>query len=101
MKVNNLKELKQLILLCRKHGVDNVKVDGMEFHLAPVVKAHKPRPMEITDPLANISIPKPNIKEEELPTTENELKAMTAQIANEGLTPEQLLNWSVIDDGSH
>ena len=33
MTVNNIKELQAIMKLCRKEGVDIIKIDGLEFHL--------------------------------------------------------------------
>lgn len=33
MKIENPKELKAIIQLCRKLGVQSIKIDGIEFHL--------------------------------------------------------------------
>ena len=100
MKITSLKELQKLIALCRKTGVDHVKVDGMEFHLGPSPKrSRKSAEMDIvTDPLAYTPVPKPNIKEETLPTPDQSLKEIAQKIAEDGLTPEQLLFYSVQDN---
>ncbi len=58
MTIESLKDLQKLIALCRKTGVESIKVDGIEFHLGRQPdKASKPQPEVITDPLAHASIP--------------------------------------------
>lgn len=37
MTINSLKELDKLIALCRKRGVDSIKIDNIEFKLSEVV----------------------------------------------------------------
>lgn len=44
MQISSLKELQQLIALCRKTGVQSIKVDNVEFHLGEErVNAKRPR----------------------------------------------------------
>lgn len=99
MKIKDFKELKEFIKLCRSLGIDHVKVDGMEFHLATIPN-RKRRAKDtdlVVDPMAYANVPTPNIKEETLPTPEQSLKDMAKAIAEEGLTPEQLLFYSTQD----
>lgn len=41
--VTTLKDLEKLIKLCRKHGISNIKHEGLEIHLgdAPLVTSSK------------------------------------------------------------
>jgi len=36
MKIECLRDLDKLLVLCRKRGVQSIRVDGVEFHLGPV-----------------------------------------------------------------
>ncbi len=38
MEIKSLKELQQLIRMCKKHGVEAIKVDNIEFKLSPEPK---------------------------------------------------------------
>lgn len=89
MKVDNLKDLKQLIQLCQKQGVSTIKVDGIELTLiAPVAKRATSVPDYSSDfPEASIQVPKFN----------GEISPVEA-IKTEELTPEQLLMWSAKSD---
>lgn len=87
MTIDNLKELQKLIQLCRKTGVESIKVDNVEFHLGKApAKAYKPQAEVLTDPLANASVPKPNIY--------NEISEVDKIEMPDELTDEQLMNWS-------
>jgi hypothetical protein len=86
LKIENLKELQKLIALCRKTGVESIKVDNVEFHLGAAPRqASRPQPEILQDPLANVSVPKPNIY--------NEVTEDTKIITDE-LTEEQLMYYS-------
>lgn len=77
MKIDSIRDLKKLIDLCQKQGVDSIKVDGIELKLG-----EKPMPVRTQ----RTSQPK------QIPF--GEITAETAVIDN-GLTPDQLLMWSV------
>lgn len=54
MKVESLRDLDKLLVLCRKRGVQSIRVDGIEFHLGelPVtssIKRHKAVQVENVD----------------------------------------------------
>lgn len=63
MKVENLKELEKLVKLCRRTGVQAIKIDGIEFALGadPQASIVKSAIDETVFPEANIRVPKPNI----------------------------------------
>lgn len=61
MKLDTLKDLKNLIKLCRSTGVNSIKVDGIEIQLG--VQPHKSS-KAVTfdiDPMSNLKVPQPNI----------------------------------------
>lgn len=35
MKIDNFKDLENLIKLCRKQGIDSIKIDGIELEIGP------------------------------------------------------------------
>lgn len=35
MKINTLKDLEKVVKLCRKSGIDSIKIDGIELQLGP------------------------------------------------------------------
>lgn len=82
MTVNNLKDLEKLISLCRKTGVDTIKVDNIELKLGElpykVPKTTKQPPLAQTDPLVY---------------TPGGITEQTS-IQTDSLTEEQLLYWS-------
>lgn len=58
MTINSLKELNSLIKLCRKTGVQSIKVDGIEFHLSSIVDTPSPRKSIAFDiPEAELKVP--------------------------------------------
>jgi hypothetical protein len=64
MTINSLKELKNLLQLCRRQGVQVMKVDGMEFALGELPKKYpkaRPQPKPEIDlnafPEADLRIP--------------------------------------------
>lgn len=78
MVIKDIKDLKQIIDLCRKTGIESIKIDNVEMHLGPA-------PIKYTT------------------TTKSTPKAYTppgvvtedTQITTDELTPEQLLFFSV------
>lgn len=78
--IKDLKDLGKLIDLCRKKGVETVKVDGVEFTLGDVPQA--PR---LHTAARDMNLP----PESYIPIIQN-----TMAIASEDLTEEQLLFYS-------
>ena len=74
MKIDSLKELKQVIELCRKSGVDLIKIDNIELVLGNKFDAaKKPRAAALSAPVftpggidENLKIPVPELTEEQL-----------------------------------
>lgn len=85
MTVNSLNDLKKLIQLCRKTGVQSIKVDNIEFHLGQAPRKAISAPDLIQDPLASVSVPTPQIYSE---------ASEDAKIITDELTEEQLMFYS-------
>lgn len=79
MKIDNTKQLEQVIKLCRKNGVDAMKIDNVEFHLGPVPYT-APKTKETVHYTAPTYTPGGVTEELKIPT--------------DGLTEEQLLFYS-------
>jgi hypothetical protein len=80
MKVESLKDLAKLIALCRKTGVESIRVDGVELHLGPEsTRKVTSKPQKSTGKVTQ--------KQPENPTIDD--------ILSDGLSPEQMLMWSV------
>ena len=81
MVISNIKELKQLILMCQKLNVKHIKINDIELELGEAPQRLKPAVSPSSfistsgDALAN------GITED-------------TKIPTDGLTPEQLLYWS-------
>jgi hypothetical protein len=86
MKIENLKELQKLIDLCHKNNIMAIEVDGIKLDLgAKPLKTRRQR----TKPGTVLAV-------DPITGTQHEvtLKEVADSIATDGLTPEQLLNWS-------
>lgn len=82
MKIESLKDLSKLIALCRKTGVQSIRVDNIEMHLG-------------ADPTPKRAAPK---KQAQAPTMRSTVVTdgdKIDPIETDELTPEQLLMWSV------
>lgn len=82
MKIDNLKDLKKLIQLCRTTGIEAIEVDGVKMNLGPtpvIYKQHKTPTTSSKDTITTIA-PGSITEEIQIPTT--------------GLTDEQLLFYS-------
>lgn len=79
MKIENLKDLKKLIDLCQKNGVEAIEVDGVKMNLRPV---HKP------------AATRKSRKVVERPMTTDGTEDLSDVIETDELTPEQMLFWS-------
>jgi hypothetical protein len=83
MKLETLKDLEKLINLCRKTGVDTIKVDNIELKLGE----------------APYKAPKATKQETQANTPPTYAPGgITEEIKVEGLTQEQLLYWSTGGD---
>ena len=76
MTINSLKELDKLIQLCRRRGVESIRVDGIEFHLGQEPTTQK----RIRKTSANNQV-----------NTAGDVSTIDTP---DELTPEQLLMWS-------
>lgn len=84
MTINSLKELNKLIALCRKTGVQSIKIDGIEMHLGAMPTKAIVRQIDTNVfPEESIKVPMYN------PGNTSEDK-----IEEETLTEEQLLYYS-------
>lgn len=70
MKIDTLKELEAVLKLCRKQGVEHIKIDNIELKLSDMVENRQ------------------------------EAKNATADISTQAYTEEQILNWSTPDYGA-
>lgn len=81
-----MKDLEKLIKLLRRTGVASFKADGVELSMGnPPKSAYKAINVP-QDPLANVSIPQPNIKEDE--------EGVDKIASTDELTEDQLLFYS-------
>jgi hypothetical protein len=104
MKIDSLKDLEQLVKLCRKTGIDAIKIDNIEFTLGTAPKTHTRQPSVANDfPEANIRIPQYNPLATPGTTQSVSQYGQTAQnvsqyvqdtIKTDGLTDEQLMFYS-------
>jgi hypothetical protein len=85
MMIKDLKTLEKLVKLCKKQGISGIRVGNVEFNI------DQPKPLRSVEPIA----PEANIK---VPKFNGSLEPDT--IDTDGLTEEQLLNWSVKDEPS-
>jgi hypothetical protein len=95
MIVKDLKDLQKIIQLCRKTGVESIKIDNVEFHLGALPKATKRN--------KNIDLeafPESNIKIPQFTPVTTEETSTTDVIATDELTDEQLLMWSAQDSSN-
>lgn len=91
MTVNSLKDLDKLITLCRKRGVQSIKVDGIEFHLGAEPRSAK-RSAIMAEAFPDIPTITPytpgGINES------TEIVGIDTNIVTDELTEEQLLYYS-------
>jgi len=59
VKIDSIKQLKQIIALCRSAGVSDVKIDGIEMHLGPlpVKRSNKAATAFSAFPEAQVPVP--------------------------------------------
>ncbi len=91
MKIETLKDLKEAILLCRKQGVQSIKIDNVEFHLGdlPVVQKRVKKQQVSLDNLPKQKTFLPNEV-----TEDSKIINEIAAIDSDELTDEQKLFWS-------
>lgn len=89
MKIENIKQLQQLLKLARKEGVESMRVDGIEFFLG-----HLPQPTAKKtakpDNFANLNLP----PEADLQIPQYTPPSVHDQIDTDELSDEQILMWS-------
>lgn len=85
MKLESLKDLDKLLLLCKKRGVKTMKIDNLEFHLDPTPVTSSKTTNQLKETGAELNTPgfmDPG------PITP------PAEVATDSLTDEQLLFYS-------
>lgn len=82
MKIDNIKDLKAVIKLCRDTGVSSIKVDNVEFHLGHEPIKYKASSKQTTSTYTPSESFVPGGVTEDV------------KIVTDELTPEQLLMWS-------
>lgn len=104
MKIDNIKQLKALIQLCRKTGVHTFTLDGMKLELG----AEPVKPQDrvyAEDPMESIQVPQPNIQDPIAMAKAHaaaEMKRVQDYIHNEGeLTEEELTFYSAREQVGH
>lgn len=86
--LKSLKDLEKAIKLCRKLGVESIRIDGVEFHLGVQVQTFTPRKQpKVEATLPGMTAPGGITEDMIIPTTPSHLAAT--------LTEEQLLFYSV------
>lgn len=98
MKIENKKQLKEILQLCRKLGVQSMKVDGIEFHLGEMPQQERSLDDLIEDPLASAKITTSVLNQEYTGSVTNSTKAIAEKIASDSLSEEELLFYSVRED---
>lgn len=95
MKIDSLRQLKELMKLCQSHGVENIEVDGIKMEIRQLPKAvkrsNKPLPVPIMTGVEDARIPTPNLYRSPWKTVEVPTDLIDTP---DELTEEQLLNWS-------
>jgi len=83
LKIDNFKDLERVIKLCRKAGVDSIKIDNVEFHLGAEPYSNKPvrKQIKAIEDMITSPITPGGITED-------------TRIDTDGLTEEQLLFYS-------
>jgi hypothetical protein len=84
--IDNLKELRAVIALCRKQGVTAIEIDGIKMSISPAT----PKTKSIYD---DLELP-PEANMEIKYTGEQTTKEIAEKIATESLSEEQLLFYS-------
>lgn len=92
MKITSIKELRQVIQLCRRSGVMSIEIDNVKMILTPVQpKAKSHLNAHITDPMAFAGVPSYS----PIQAQESQDEAITSfKHDPEMLTDEQALMWS-------
>ena len=89
MTISNLKDLQKLIALCRRTGVQQIRVDGIELYIGeePVKVSHSRQKKEnVTNELHQVTLTPGGVTEQtKIPAVASDWEAMT---------DEQKLFWS-------
>ena len=89
MQIENLKELQKLMAICRKHGISTITVDGITMTFD---KQAPSKQVWGAPNLGSFSTPSPE-EDIKVPQYNGPITPPDA-VPMEGLTEEQLLNWS-------
>jgi hypothetical protein len=103
MKIDSLKQLEQLIKLCRKTGVVEIKADNIDLKLG-ITPYKARRRAQSDDPMADLKIPVPNITDAISAAKQaaaQELQRIQDYIETDEPSEEQLMNWSVRNEAGH
>jgi hypothetical protein len=99
MTINSLKELQKLIALCRRTGVQQIRVDGIELYIGeePVkVSRSRQKPQNVTNEVQSVTLTPGGV------TEETKIPGVTAASDWDMLTEEQKMFWSARpEDPSH
>lgn len=96
MKIEGLKDLKQIVKLCRDQGVSSIEVDGIKLTLGPAPKPEYKPQEQVIDPLENAQVPTYT------PVHQESAQETAARLTKEaGMTEEQLLHWSAVGPTDH
>ncbi len=88
--INDLKDLKKLIQLCRSTGVESIKLGDIELHLGDKpTKAVSHQSEALQDPLAYAQVPEPNIYDPIAMSKVEAAKALKA-LQDEIYTPDAM-----------
>lgn len=88
MKVNTIKELESVLKLCRKQGVTDIKIDGIELHILPQTQGKMKSPQQRGIEFPDLPMITPGNITETTPIAE------AVQIATDELSEEELLFYS-------
>ncbi len=92
MDIKSLKDLEQLIKLCRKTGIDAFEIGSIKFNLGQEPKSKpKGKQRSVADDFPEASLKVPQF----VPTVSNEIQGV---IKTDELTPDQLLFYSATDE---
>ncbi len=106
MTIDSLKQLEQLIKLCRKQGITKVSISGIELELGtlPIKVANKAANAHYIDPMADMAIPQPNIQDPlayAKDAAAKALKNIQDYIKTDEPTEDQMLHWSSRQEAGH
>jgi hypothetical protein len=100
MNINNIKDLERIIKMCRKTGVNSLKLGELELNLG-LLPIKKQQPVDFSSDFPEASIPVPQFRPYTQSTPDNnkqlsseEVQVIADKIATSELTADQLLFYS-------